>query len=63
MEAFYIIRAILCSKINVSRIMIRDNQSYCGILLDDDNRTPYVECTSIPKTNRFLSLILAKKKE
>lgn len=40
MEAFYIIRAILCSTINVSRITIRDNQSYCGILLDDNNRKP-----------------------
>lgn len=40
MEAFYIIRAILCSKINVARIVMRDNQSYCGILLDDNNRKP-----------------------
>jgi len=40
MEAFYIIRAILCSTINVSRITIRDNQSYCAILLDDNNRKP-----------------------
>ena len=39
-EAFYIIKAILCSKINVSRIVMRDNQSYCGILLDDNNRKP-----------------------
>jgi len=40
MEAFYIVRAILCAKINVSRIALRDNQSYCGILLDDNNRKP-----------------------
>lgn len=40
LEAFYIVRAILCSKINVSRIVMRDNQSYCGILLDDNNRKP-----------------------
>ncbi len=40
MEAFYIIRAILCSKVSVSRITLRDNQSYCGILLDDNNRKP-----------------------
>jgi len=39
-EAFYIIRAIVCAKINVSRIVIRDNQSYCGVLLDDNNRKP-----------------------
>lgn len=40
MEAFYIIRAILCSKVSVSRVTLRDNQSYCGILLDDNNRKP-----------------------
>jgi hypothetical protein len=40
MDAFYIIRAILCSKVNVSRINVRDNQSYCGVLLDDNNRKP-----------------------
>jgi hypothetical protein len=40
MEAFYIIRAILCAKVNVSRISLRDNQSYCAILLDDNNRKP-----------------------
>ncbi|HEX9513234.1 MAG TPA: type I restriction endonuclease [Puia sp.] len=40
MEAFYIIRAILAVKINVTRVVMRDNQSYCGILLDDNNRRP-----------------------
>jgi len=40
MEAFYIVRAILAAKINVTRVVIRDNQSYCGILLDDNNRRP-----------------------
>jgi hypothetical protein len=40
LEAFYIVRAILAAKINVSRVVMRDNQSYCGILLDDNNRRP-----------------------
>lgn len=40
MEGFYIVRAIVCSKVAVSRIALRDNQSYCGILLDDNNRKP-----------------------
>ena len=40
MEAFYIIRAIVCAKVQPVRITIRDNQSYCGILLDDNNRKP-----------------------
>lgn len=40
MEAFYIVRAILCAKVNVARIIHRDTQSYFGILLDDNNRKP-----------------------
>ncbi len=40
MEAFYIIRAIICVKVKVSRVVHRDQQSYFGILLDDNNRKP-----------------------
>ncbi|HYH15661.1 MAG TPA: restriction endonuclease, partial [Flavisolibacter sp.] len=40
LEAFYIVRAILCSKFNVSRITQRDQQTYFGVLLDDNNRKP-----------------------
>ena len=40
MEAFYVVRAILCSKIKVTRVVHRDQQSYFGILLDDNNRKP-----------------------
>lgn len=37
-EGFMIVRAIVRSCVNVSRIVMRDNQSYCAILLDDNNR-------------------------
>lgn len=37
-EAFYIIRSILRQKAAVSRIALRDAQSYCAILFDDNNR-------------------------
>lgn len=37
-EGFMVVRAILRSCMNVSRIVMRDNQSYCAILLDDNNR-------------------------
>jgi predicted type IV restriction endonuclease len=39
-EAFYIIRAILREVVPVRRVAIRDVQSYCSILLDDNNRKP-----------------------
>jgi len=39
-EGFHIIRAILRSIVNPRRIVMRDAQSYCAILLDDNNRKP-----------------------
>lgn len=39
-EAFYIVRAILRETVDVKRIAIRDQQTYCGVLLDDNNRRP-----------------------
>ena len=36
-EGFYIVRAILSEKIDSGRVAIRDRQSYCAILLDDNH--------------------------
>jgi len=40
MEGFYIVRAIACARVKVTRVSHRDQQSYFGILLDDNNRKP-----------------------
>lgn len=40
MEAYYVVRAILRELVDVKRIVIRDKQTYCGILFDDNNRRP-----------------------
>lgn len=39
-EAYNIVKAILRSKVDVSRVALRDTKSYCGVLLDDNNRKP-----------------------
>lgn len=39
-EGFHIIRAVLREVISPRRITMRDAQSYCAILLDDNNRKP-----------------------
>jgi len=39
-EGFYIVRSILSEIIDASRVTMRDRISYCGILLDDNNRYP-----------------------
>ena len=40
MEAFLVIKSILRRKTDLKRIFLRDAQSYCAILLDDNNRKP-----------------------
>ena len=38
LEAFHTIRAILRGTVSAKRVFMRDAQSYCAILLDDNNR-------------------------
>lgn len=40
LECYYTIRALLFGTVDIKRIVMRDVQSYCGILLDDNNRKP-----------------------
>lgn len=40
LEGYYVIKAILRDMVDVKRIVHRDQQSYFGILLDDNNRKP-----------------------
>lgn len=39
-DAYLIIKAILRQVVSPERVVIRDTLSYCGILLDDNNRKP-----------------------
>ena len=39
-EGYHIIRAICAKHIDVARVVIRDTKSYCGVLLDNNNRKP-----------------------
>jgi len=39
-DAFFIVRAIGAAEVDVKRIVMRDVQSYCGVLFDDNNRKP-----------------------
>jgi hypothetical protein len=39
-EAFHIVKAIVREIVDAKRIGMRDAQSYCAILLDDNNRKP-----------------------
>lgn len=39
-EAYNIVKAIMRTSVEASRIAMRDTKSYCGVLLDDNNRKP-----------------------
>lgn len=39
-EGFHIVRAIMAKAVSPSRVVMRDTKSYCGVLLDDNNRKP-----------------------
>jgi len=39
-EAYHTVKAILASSIDPKRVIMRDTQSYCGVLIDDNNRKP-----------------------
>lgn len=39
-QGFYIVRAILCNTVDLSRVVYRDAQTYFAILFDDNNRKP-----------------------
>ena len=39
-QGYYIVKAILASTIDIDRVTMRDAQSYCAILCDDNNRRP-----------------------
>lgn len=39
-EAYNIVKAMLRQRVDSNRIVMRDTKSYCGVLLDDNNRKP-----------------------
>jgi hypothetical protein len=41
-EAYYMVKSVLREVIDPARVIMRDVQSYCGILLDDNNRKPII---------------------
>lgn len=60
LEAFQIVRAILRTEVDVSRIFIRDQKSYCGILLDDNNRKPICRLHFNSKSKKHLGVFKDK---
>jgi hypothetical protein len=62
LEGYYIIKAILRESLDPKRIAIRDKKSYCGVLLDDNNRKPICRMYFNNK-QKYLGLFTEDKNE
>lgn len=63
LEGFYAIRAILREVVASKRIVMRDAQSYCAVLLDDNNRKPICRLRFNNTQKLRLGLFNEKKEE
>lgn len=61
-EAYNIVKAILRDSVDVNRIFIRDTKSYCGILLDDNNRKPLCRL-HFNSSKKYIGIFSNKKEE
>jgi hypothetical protein len=61
-EAYQIIRAILSKYVQPARVIMRDTKSYCGVLLDDNNRKPICRLR-FNFSQKYLGLFDAEKNE
>jgi predicted type IV restriction endonuclease len=62
-EGFHMVRSILRTLVNPKRIVMRDAQSYCAILLDDNNRKPICRLRFNNTQKLRLGLFNDKKEE
>lgn len=61
-EGYHIVRALLGKHVKPNRIIMRDTKSYCGILLDDNNRKPLCRLR-FNSSQKYISLMDADKNE
>jgi len=62
-QGFYIIKAILSDIVDLSRVVMRDVRSYCGILLDDNSRKPICRLHFNNPRHKYLGLFDSEKNQ
>ncbi|WP_119069388.1 type I restriction endonuclease [Aggregatilinea lenta] len=62
-DAYMIVKSILREVVDVKRIAMRDVQTYCSVLLDDNNRKPICRFRFNNKTQKYLGIPTADKQE
>lgn len=63
MEGYRIVRAIVREVVDATRVTLRDAQSYCSIILDDNNRKPICRLHFNSTTKRHIGLFNGEKQE
>jgi len=61
-DGYNIVKAILREVVNVGRVAMRDTKSYCGILLDDNNRKPICRL-HFNYSQKYLGVISGKNED
>jgi predicted type IV restriction endonuclease len=61
-EGYHIVKAILSKTTEPSRVVMRDTKSYCGVLLDDNNRKPICRLR-FNYSQKYIGLFDASKNE
>lgn len=61
-EGFHIVKAIIRSVVDSKRIVMRDTQSYCGILIDDNNRKPVCRL-HFNRSKKYIGMFDAERSE
>ncbi len=61
-QAYYLVKSLIREVVDSKRIVMRDAQSYCAILLDDNNRKPICRL-HFNANQKYVGLFDADKKE
>ena len=61
-DAYNVVKAILREVVDVKRVAMRDTKSYCGVLLDDNNRKPICRL-HFNYSQKYLGVFSDKKEE
>jgi len=59
-DGYNIIKAIVSNTIDVNRVFIRNTKSYCGILIDDNNRKPLCRMHFKGTTKQYIGIVKQK---
>jgi hypothetical protein len=61
-EGYHIVKAILRDTLDVRRVVMRDTKSYCGVLLDDNNRKPICRLR-FNSSQKYIGIFCRKEEE